>query len=45
MKTTLRTFDYNDYPVTFGIGERHVAVNASEMAKPFRKQPSETGHG
>lgn len=41
MKTTLRTFDYNDYPVTFGIGERHVAVNASEMAKPFRKQPSD----
>ena len=41
MKTTLRTFDYNDYPVTFGIGERQVTVNASEMAKPFRKQPSD----
>lgn len=41
MKTTLRTFDYNDHPVTFGIGEQQVMVNASEMAKAFRKQPSD----
>lgn len=41
METTLQTFDYNDHPVTFGIGGRHVTVNASEMAKPFRKQPSD----
>lgn len=41
MKTTLQTFDYNDHPVTFEIGERQVTVNASEMARPFRKQPSD----
>nr|DAE30202.1 MAG TPA: KilA protein [virus sp. ct5rm7] len=41
MKTTLQTFHYNDQPVTFGIGARQVMVNASEMARPFRKQPSD----
>ena len=41
MKTTWQTFHYNDQPVTFEIGDRQVMVNASQMARPFRKQPSD----
>lgn len=41
MKTTWQTFHYNDQPVTFEIGDRLVMVNASQMAGPFRKQPSD----
>lgn len=41
MKSTWQTFHYNDQPVTFEIGGRRVMVNASQMARPFRKQPSD----
>ena len=34
-------FQYNGNPVTFQLGNGDLMANATEMAKPFRKQPSD----
>lgn len=36
----LQIFNYNNSPVSFQLGEGNVLINASEMAKPFRKRPT-----
>lgn len=36
----LQIFNYNDSPVSFQVGEENVLINASQMAKPFRKRTS-----
>lgn len=37
----IQVFEYRQAPISFGLGDGKITVNASEMAKPFRKQPSD----
>lgn len=39
MNTEIQIFNYNDTPVSFLPDDSAVLVNATEMAKPFGKQP------
>ena len=36
----LQIFNYNDTPVSFQMGDGELMINATEMAKPFRKRAS-----
>jgi hypothetical protein len=37
METNIQIFNYNDQAIEFDLGETNLMINATEMAKPFRK--------
>ena len=37
----IQIFNYKENPVTFQVGNTDIMINATEMAKPFGKQPSD----
>lgn len=41
MEKNLQVFNYNDIPISFELGNGNVMINATQMAKPFRKQTSD----
>jgi phage antirepressor YoqD-like protein len=41
MENNIQVFSYNNNPVHFQIGDSEVMINATSMAKPFGKQPSD----